>query len=160
RGTSCTTVLVFVDTNVFVYRRDAGYPAKQTVAADWISRLWRERTGRTSMQVVSEYYVTLTRKLVPRIDAADAWGDVEDLLSWQPAVLDDKLIRVARDVAQRHHLSWWDSMIVASAQIQDCRLLLSEDLQDGGDYGGVIVRNPFSLAVNAPLPDYTPKSGT
>jgi predicted nucleic acid-binding protein len=48
------TALVFVDTNVFLYARDAGEPTKQPRAAAWLEQLWRERSGRTSMQVLSE----------------------------------------------------------------------------------------------------------
>jgi len=59
------TAPVFVETNVLVYARDAGSAAKQARAAAWLEILWREQVGRTSMQVLSEYYVTLTRKLDP-----------------------------------------------------------------------------------------------
>ncbi|MYG35849.1 MAG: PIN domain-containing protein, partial [Gemmatimonadetes bacterium] len=52
--------LVFVDTNVFVYRHDRGDPAKQARADEWIAHLARSRTGRLSFQVLQELYVTLT----------------------------------------------------------------------------------------------------
>src|SRR5438132_889580 len=45
------TELVFVDTNVFVYARDAAEPGKQPVAAIWLERLWREQRGRTCILV-------------------------------------------------------------------------------------------------------------
>jgi len=148
------TALVFVDTNVFVYARDAREASRQPLAAAWIERLWRERTGRTGMQVLSEYYVTVTRKLEPGLKPADAWNDVQSLLSWQPQTIDAALIRRAREVEQRHRLSWWDSLIVGAAQLQNCTLLLSEDLQDGGAYGGVEVRSPFTLTLNEPIAAY------
>ena len=47
----------------------------------------------------------------------------------------------------RYKLSWWDSMIVAAAQLQECALLLTEDLQDGAAFGTVTVRSPFTLDV-------------
>ena len=59
------TELVFVDTNVLVYARDAAAGEKQSRAAAWMVYLWRGRTGRVSFQVLQEYYVTLTRKLKP-----------------------------------------------------------------------------------------------
>jgi hypothetical protein len=49
----------------------------------------------------------------------------------------------AREVERRHALSWWDSLIVAAAEQQNCALLLTEDLQDGFVCGTVTVRNPF-----------------
>jgi predicted nucleic acid-binding protein len=138
---------VFVDTNVFVYARDAGEPVKQPRAAAWLERLWREQLGRTSAQVLSEYYVTVTRKLAPGLRADDAWDDVSALMSWRPQPVDDTLLRRGREIEQRHGLSWWDSLVVGAAQLQGCSLLLSEDLQDGGVYGSVTVRSPFTLAV-------------
>lgn len=148
------TARVFVDTNLLVYFRDAGAPRKQAIADEWLRRLWSERSGRTSMQVLSEYYVTVTRKLKRRLDAADAWDDVQGLLRWLPRPIDADLVIQARDVERRHRLNWWDCMIVAAAQLQSCSLLLSEDLQDGGDYGGVVVRNPFTLSVNESPGEY------
>ena len=142
------TVPVFVDTNVFVYVRDAQEKAKQPIAAEWIARLWDERSGRTSIQVLSEFYVTVTRKLDPGLKPADAWADVASLMAWQPQAIDAPLLRRARDIESRYRMSWWDSLIIAAAQAQDCAILLSEDLQDGGDYGGVTVRNPFDFRVS------------
>ncbi len=59
------TDLVFVDTNVFVYRLDASEPAKQPRAKIWVNLLWTRRAGRLSTQILQEYYQTVTRKLKP-----------------------------------------------------------------------------------------------
>jgi predicted nucleic acid-binding protein len=146
------TELVFVDSNVFVYARDGGEPTKQPRAAAWLDRLWRERSGRTSMQVLSEYYVNLTRKLSPGLSSEEAWDDVSALLAWQPIAIDEPVMRRGREIEQRYRLSWWDSLIVAAAQLQGCAVLLTEDLQDAGVYGGVTVRSPFTLAASEPDP--------
>lgn len=55
----------FVDTNVLVYARDISEPEKQRRASEWLAHLWRSREGRLSVQVLQEYYVTLTQKLKP-----------------------------------------------------------------------------------------------
>ncbi|MBI4191202.1 MAG: PIN domain-containing protein [Betaproteobacteria bacterium] len=138
---------VFVDSNVLVYARDPRDAAKQSRAAYWVSHLWKERLGRASAQVLYEYYVTVTRKLRPRVTSEDAWDDVKSFLAWRPQAIDEALLQRAREIEQRYRLSWWDSMVVAAAQLQDCALLLSEDLQDGTAFGGVTVRSPFTLAV-------------
>lgn len=140
------TALVFVDTNVFVYARDPRERLKHPPAVAWIERLWRDRCGRTSVQVLTEFYVTVTRKFHPAVAQDDAWDDVQALLAWRPHPVDEALLRRARDVERRHRLSWWDSMVVASAQLQDCALLLTEDLHDGAHFGDVVVRSPFTLA--------------
>jgi hypothetical protein len=43
---------------------------------------------------------------------------------------------------------------VGFAHLQGCPLLLSEDFQDGGVFGDVTVRSPFTLAVNEPAITY------
>ncbi len=60
---------VFVDTNVLDAR-------KQAAAAEWIAHLWATGEGRLSLQVLQEYYVTVTAKLDPGLPAADARDDV------------------------------------------------------------------------------------
>jgi len=56
----------FVDANVFVYAHDPRDASKRARARQWIDALWQERLGRTSIQVLSEYYAVATRKLAPR----------------------------------------------------------------------------------------------
>jgi predicted nucleic acid-binding protein len=138
------TDTVFVDANVLVYARDASEPAKQALASEWLRELWYEQRGRTSVQVLSEYYTTVTRKLRPGLTADEAWEDVTALFAWQPQKIDRQVLEQARDIERRHSLSWWDSMIVAAAQLQNCELLLSEDLQHGWTCGALTVRNPFA----------------
>ena len=57
----------FVDADVFVYARDPRDAAKQARALQWIAHLWQERLGRTSVHVLSEYYVFATRTLKPNV---------------------------------------------------------------------------------------------
>jgi predicted nucleic acid-binding protein len=149
------TVRIFVDTNVFVYARQASEHTKQPTAARWLERLWDEQTGRTSVQVLNEYYTTLTRKIKPPLPPADAWDDVKSLIAWNPQPMDLELLHRGRDIEQRYRLSWWDSLIVGAAQLQNCVLLLTEDLQDRSVYGGVTVRNPFALGVSEDLTNYS-----
>lgn len=137
---------VFVDTNILVYRRDAGQGEKQARADAWMERLWAERNGRLSYQVLQEYYVTVTSKLRPGLDAESARNDVRSLLAWHPISVDAGVVEAAWVLQDRYKLSWWDSLIVAAAQVADCRVLLSEDLQDGQELGQVRVVNPFQHA--------------
>ena len=137
------SALCFVDTNVLVYSRDTSEPDKQPRAHEWLTALWRHRCGRTSIQVLNEYYVTVTRKLKPGLSEEEAWKDINDLWAWQPATLDAHLMRRAHTANQRFSLSWWDALIVAAAQTSGCAYLLTEDLQDGQDLDGTHIVNPF-----------------
>lgn len=137
------TVPVFVDTNLLVYARDAGEPAKQQRAMEVMRVLWAARSGRLSFQVLQEYYVTVTRKLRPGLPTRHARQDVEALLAWQPKPATGETFRVAWSIEDRFRLSWWDSLVVASALEAEARLLLSEDLQDGLVIDTLRVANPF-----------------
>jgi predicted nucleic acid-binding protein len=135
--------VVFVDTNVLVYARDLTEPSKQPIAAEWMQRLWQERRGRLSVQVLQEYYVTVTRKLKPGLTDDAARADIRYLQAWDPVVTDAALLEAAWALETKHRLSFWDAMIVAAAQRVNARYLLSEDMQDGQAFGEMTILNPF-----------------
>jgi predicted nucleic acid-binding protein len=54
----------------------------------------------------------------------------------------------ATDLATDHRLSIWDAVILSAAADSGCRLLLSEDLQDGFTWQGVTVANPFASTLH------------
>ena len=140
------TAPVFVDSNVLIYTRDSGHPDKQRRAAEWMTALWSSKCGRLSVQVLTEYYVNVTRKLHPGLDQEIARQDVRALLAWTPIGLDSRVLEQAWHIEDRHHLNFWDALIVGAAHVGRCRYLLTEDLQDGQEIGKVLVVNPFHSA--------------
>lgn len=134
---------VFVDTNVLVYARDASEPRKQPRATEWLAHLWRTGSGRVSLQVLQEYYVTVTQKLRPGLDRERARRDVRRLLVWRPLPIDVSVVERAWMVQDRFGLSLWDGMILAAARLTGCDSVLTEDLQDELDLDGIRVVNPF-----------------
>ncbi len=137
------TAKFFVDTNVLVYWRDATDLEKQRQALAWLESLWERRTGRLSFQVLQEFYVTITAKLDPGLAPELARLNVRQLLHWNPISVDDQLLEEAWRLQDRFRLPWWDALIVAAAQVSDCHFLLSEDFQEGMDFGNLKVINPF-----------------
>ena len=91
----------------------------------------------------------------PREQAIDAWGHIQLLFAWNPQATDLQLLDSARDIETRYRVNWWDALIVAAAELQDCTTLLTEDLQDGMDFDGVRVRNPFRAGVAEEAPTYS-----
>ncbi len=136
---------VFVDTNVLLYARDASEPDKQPRAREWLDLLWSERAGRVSLQVLTEYYQAVTRKLRPGLDRETARADVRDLSAWRPVRVDEMVMEDAWRLEDRYGLSIWDALVVASARAAGCRHLLTEDLQHGQDLDGLVVVNPFRV---------------
>ena len=95
------TAPFFVDSNVLLYWRDASEPEKQAHASAWLARLWRERTGRISAQVLSEYYANATRKLRPRLSPDGAWDDVMALTAWRPQPIDVDVLARGREIENK-----------------------------------------------------------
>jgi predicted nucleic acid-binding protein len=136
----------FIDTNVFLYSWDASAPAKQDRATAWLRRVVEEQAGRTSLQVLAEFYVNAVQKLRPPLPRAEAREFAAQLFTWDPVAIDAAVLEAAWRVQERSQLGWWDALIVAAAQRARCRTLLSEDLQAGQDFDGVVVVNPFATA--------------
>jgi predicted nucleic acid-binding protein len=145
------TALVFVDSNVVVYRFDTTEPGKHAKAKSWLDRLWAVRAGRVSTQVLHETYAKLSRKLaMPRAEARQVVGALH---AWTPVALDLTLLEHAWQLEDRWSLAFWDALIVAAAFAAGAEYLLSEDFQAGQDFGGVQVVDPFAVAPEAVLPD-------
>jgi predicted nucleic acid-binding protein len=134
---------VFVDTNVLVYADDARDADKRTRARAWLSRLWTERRGRVSTQVLNEYYAVATRKLGNSVTRGDARAEVRRYQHWSPWAIDHQTVETAWALEARFALSWWDSLMVAAALHQGCEWLLSEDLQHGQTIDSLRIVNPF-----------------
>ena len=133
----------FVDTNVLVYAYDVTAGDKHSLARVLMEELWTAREGCLSVQVLQEFFVTMTRKIPKPLDAPAAARIVGDLAHWHvhaPAAGD---VLAAIEIHQRTRASFWDAMILRSAKELGCQTLHSEDLNPGQQYENVLVRNPF-----------------
>jgi predicted nucleic acid-binding protein len=102
------------------------------------------------VQVLGELFNVLVRKAGrPRTEVRDAllsWRDTYPTVPTTPEVM-----LAAADLAADHRFSIWDAVVFAAASQAGCRVLLSEDLQDGFTWGGVTVVNPFASPRHALL---------
>jgi predicted nucleic acid-binding protein len=137
------TALVFVDTNVFLYIFDERDPVKQARAQQWIRWCWDARCGRISTQVLNELYHNACKKFSQNLAVQNARDEVRKLRLWQPPHLDTYTVDGAWALQDRFMLSYWDALIVSSAQQQGCTYLISEDLSDGQVFDSVTKINPF-----------------
>ena len=136
---------VFVDTNVLIYSEDGRVPEKQAQALAWLRVLWQRRAGRLSNQVLNDFYTNVTRKIKPPMQPGDARAEVRRYQRWQPWAIDHPTVETAWSVESRFGFSYWDALIVASAQTLGCRYLLSEDMQHGQVVDSVQILNPFLI---------------
>jgi len=135
---------VFVDTNVIVYAYDRSAGRKHEAARDLLVDLWNKEGGILSAQVLQEFFVTVTRKVVSPLKADAAREIIEDFLTWEVVSNDGQAVLEAIDLKAAEKISFWDALIVAAARRGGADILLTEDLSDGRTFGDVTVRNPFA----------------
>lgn len=134
----------FVDTNILIYAHDNSAGGKRDRAKELLERLWEDRNGCLSIQVLQEFYVNITQKVANPLAPGTAAQIIADLAAWEvhnPKV-DDVLDAIG--IQRRYQLSFWNAMIVTSALQLDCETLWSEDLNPGQAYDSVTVVNPLS----------------
>jgi predicted nucleic acid-binding protein len=133
----------FVDTNVLLY--SISTDEREAEKAEAARAILAEGDLGLSVQVLQEFYVQATR--AGREDALDhelALGLIESFLRFRILETSAELVLAAARTQQRFQISYWDAAIIEAARALDCGLVLSEDLSDGQDYGGVTVANPFT----------------
>src|SRR6204780_3026231 len=133
-------------TNVLLYAisRDHAEQDKAKHASDILA----ERDLALSVQVLQEFYVQATRASRP--DAIDHQQAVLVIQSFRRFPVQDitsGIMLAALDTRQRFQLSYWDAAITEASRALGCTQVLSEDLNDGQDYDGVRVANPFRCVV-------------
>jgi len=136
-------VRIAIDTNVLAYAEGVGDAPRCKKALSLIAKL-NVSDVVLPAQVLGELYNVLTRKANRSApNARDA------ILSWADAfVVADSThaaVVAARDLAAAHQLQLWDALVVSVAVTQQCRVLLSEDFQDGFVWQGLTVVNPFAV---------------
>jgi predicted nucleic acid-binding protein len=136
----------FIDTNVLVYAYDRSAGVKRDIARQILSELWESGKGALSVQVLQEFFVTITKKVKRPLGLEEARETVADLLKWEIVANDGESILRAIAVHERHKLSFWDAMIIQAALKAGATTLLTEDLADGVMIDGLKITNPFAGA--------------
>ena len=132
---------VFADSNVLIYAIEDHDSGKALIARELIERT----RPMISTQVMGEFYnvVTSKRRTDPLShDEAARWIAKWMRLQVEPVTMDQ--VGLALEIRNRFQVSYYDALILASARLAACTVVYSEDLNDGQDYGGVQVRNPFA----------------
>jgi predicted nucleic acid-binding protein len=144
-------VRVAPDTNVLAYAEGVNGAARRIDALDLIQRL-PAGAALLPVQALGELFQLLVRKANRTPAQARAailgWRDAFPLIETSETV-----IVGAAELAASHRFSFWDGVILASAAESGCRLLLSEDLQEGFTWNGVTVTNPFGVSPHPLLTD-------
>ncbi|MBZ9815421.1 PIN domain-containing protein [Mesorhizobium sp. CA7] len=140
---------IALDTNVLAYAEGANDPEKRDLALELLRNV-PQGAVVVPVQVLGELFNVLLRKArrspQEARDTLLSWRDAFPVIETTPEVM-----MTAVDLAADHRFGVWDAVILSAASQAGCRLLLSEDLQDGFTWGGVTVVNPFELPRHALL---------
>ena len=141
---SAETAREFVDTNVLVYAFDPSAGTKRTAAERLLERLWETGTGCVSVQVLQEFFVTVTRKVARPLSIDEAAERIREFATWKvfAPTADDVLAAIA--LQKQAKLNFWDAMVIQAAAESGCDLLWTEDLKDGQVVRGLRIRDPFA----------------
>jgi predicted nucleic acid-binding protein len=140
------TAAVFVDSTTILYTQDRRYPAKQRRSTEWLKSLLASNALTVSPQVLNETYSVVRRKPEFAHWRSDVRVFLLDQLEWAAPPITADQMQEAWRLEDRYQVNYWDALLLASASQAGCAWFLSEDLNDGQDYGGVRVVNPFRHA--------------
>ena len=116
------TARIFVDTNIVLYTLGQD-ELKRHVARNILTL-----QPILSTQVINESInVCLRRFKFTKVQAYNFADKVMCRSNVRP--IDELTVRKSAEIAMRYQFSNWDSLIIASALLNDCSILYSEDLQ-------------------------------
>jgi predicted nucleic acid-binding protein len=133
----------FVDANVLVYAFDSSAGRKQRAAQALLEKLWHGATGCVSVQVLQEFFVTVTKKVATPLTVEEATLRIREFAAWRVFAPKADDVVAAIGLHTQAKIAFWDAMIVLAAAESGCDVLWTEDLTDGRTLRGVRIRNPF-----------------
>ena len=117
----------FVDSNVLIYAHDIDAGTKNRIANSLLRQLWEYRTGVLSVQVLQEFYVSITHKVAKPISRTEARMVVDEYSRWSIETTPNDIATAFR-IEDEARINFWDALIITSALKRGANRILSEDL--------------------------------
>jgi len=131
----------FIDTNILIYSLDKFDKSKRKKARALLKDITRNDSGVISTQVLQEFYVAATKKL--NADPLMIKEIISSFEKFEVVQITVEMIKDSIDASLLNKISFWDALIVISAEIAKCTMLVTEDLSSGQIIKGVKIINPF-----------------
>lgn len=133
-----------VDTNILVYAYDRSEPEKQAKAAEVLDTLARDGSGMLSPQILSEFFSVVTKKIPAPLSIEQGYASLGNYIQfWEVVDLTGPVVLEGARGVKEHQLSFWDSLIWATARMNQIPAVLSEDFSHNLVIEGVRFINPF-----------------
>jgi predicted nucleic acid-binding protein len=130
-----------LDTNILAYSVDVDDQRRHAIAVEIMHKA-AECDCWLTLQALSEFYSVVTRKGIARprdaATLADDWLDIYPTVGATPTA-----VRAALATAASGKASYWDALLIATAEEAGCVAIVTEDLAAGARLGGVEICNPF-----------------
>jgi predicted nucleic acid-binding protein len=133
----------FLDTNILIYQLDNRDPIKQKKCREIMKALAVNHEAVISTQILQEFYVACTMKL--KIKPLLVKAIMHGFENMEIVAIGTDLINEAIDTSLQYQMSFWDSLVVVSAESAKCRFLFSEDLNEGQIVRKVRIQNPLNM---------------
>ena len=133
----------FLDTNILIYQLDSRDPTKQKRCREIVRTVVSNYEAVISTQILQEFYVACTMKL--KIKPILVKGIMHGFENMEVVTIGIDLINNAIDASIQYQISFWDSLVVVSAESAKCQYLLTEDLNEGQIIRNVRIRNPLNI---------------
>jgi predicted nucleic acid-binding protein len=135
---------IFIDTNVFVYTLDKYNESKQKTAREVVRHIVENEIAVISTQVLQEFYSICTSKL--HLEPSKVKEYVH-IYSENLEVIKNNVETIERgiDISIINKISFWDALLIASAEYSGCSEVITEDLNDGQVIEKIRIRNPFAI---------------
>ena len=134
---------IFIDTNVLVYLFSTNEPDKRKDIKTLLKSFDNKNPVVWSTQIMQEFYVIMTQKY--QKDAKSVKNILQEFSHYELVINNPDSIYNAIDIQIINDLSFWDSMVVSSAQHSNCSILLTEDLNHNQKINGILIQNPFKI---------------
>lgn len=133
----------FLDTNILIYQMDSRDVVKQKKCRELVKALVLRQEAVISTQILQEFYVACTTKL--KIKPILVKGMMHGFENMEVVTVGPELINEAVDTSIQYHISFWDSLVIVSAESAKCQNLVTEDLNEGQVIRNVRIQNPMKL---------------
>ena len=132
---------VTIDSNILIYSVDRDAGERHEKALQLVDHVV-EKDCVLTLQALCEFFTVVTRK--GKMPVKEATEQTKDWQMLFPTIAaNSSTLLLAINMAEKYKLSFWDSMIWATAKQNGVDIILSEDFQHGQNIEGVITQNPF-----------------
>ncbi len=132
----------FLDTNILIYQMDNRDVVKQKKCRELVRALVLRHEAVISTQILQEFYVACTAKL--KVKPILVKGMIHGFQNMEVVTVGADLIDEAIDTSIQYQISFWDSLVVVSAESAKCQYLITEDLNEGQVIRNVKIQNPMN----------------